>query len=185
MGAVVEAVSLCVVHHFKGTMNFVDRFKNRAVVSPTVFVDVEPLRLEIARFAQAEMVAARLKMNENLRLQGLEPEEATKEQRTIALCIELPFYIKRHIKGWKPIREGDQVPPYSRANADQLIDEMTEDERISLSAGFTAAVLLPDPEAEKKGKSRKDSRPSGSDSSADESGTTSNPQKQPADNARD
>lgn len=171
-------------------MNFVERFKSRLVVSPTVFVTCEPLRFEVARFSQAEMRAARLKMNENLRKQGLDPDEATEKQRTVALCIELATYIGRHIKGWTSTQEGVDVPAFTRALAEQLVDEMSEAERFSLSVDYMSAlandVLDAGETKDPSGKVIKKnglSPASGLSSSNGASDTISDHQKQPAPSA--
>lgn len=171
-------------------MNFVERFKNRLVLSPTVFVVAEPLRLEIARFSAAEMRGARLKMNENLRKQGLEPELATEKQRTVALCDEAATFIARHIKGWTPTADGVEVPPFNRALAEQFVDEMSEVERFTLSVDYFNALAADQVDAagvkDAEGKVVKKNAPSpasGSNSLDGASDTISDHQKQPAPSA--
>jgi len=128
-------------------MDFIQRFKERKIVSPTLDVKFGEFVLKVERFSQAEMSEAGRDSERMMRQRGLEPKVEdtqdpkfiTQQDRVGSLCCAVAPFVIRHLKGWthKPV-VGDEIP-YSKENAQLMLDAMTDVERAMLGLAYFAA----------------------------------------------
>ena len=153
-------------------MSFVDRFKNRQVLTPILDVPFRDFVFKIARFSEMERKDVRLKARARIRDGGDNPDKATDAEQTVAYCIMLPDFLRRHVKGWTcPEHLGI---PFNAGNLVMLFDEMDERERIELSLAYLKAT---DEDEQKK---IPELRANGATSSLGGSGTNSKSQNSDA-----
>lgn len=142
--------------------SFIDRFKNRQVLSPILSVELEGVTFRVERFSEAERETARIATRAALRLEGIDPDVATNEQRGAVFFRCLADVVRKHIKSW--VKDGAESSDPTVLNG--WFDEMSGTDKMRLGFAFHAAEVADE-------QSKNELAQSGASSSAKDLGTNS------------
>lgn len=149
-------------------MDFITRFKNRKVISPTlevpVVLDDGKITFTVSRIGQGEIIESRLKAEKLAKLAGdTFPAEGSKSLHYVALA--LSEHVKRHITGFVHEPAQGEKLEYSAMIVDELFESMDETYRAYLGYGYLIA-------AEEDQKKISDTSPPTSSNSSDGASST-------------
>lgn len=113
--------------------NFVEQFKKRSVVSPTVRVEYEKNVFTVKRFSPSEQAQMFKHARKLLRDEGLEPETSTGEQQWKAANEARADFLKKHLVSWEL---EDKSIEFHKQNIDRLFDSMTELDKVLLGYAY-------------------------------------------------
>lgn len=148
--------------------DFIERFKQRQAVSPTVKIELEGVTFTVRRFSQEEMNTSGQRARAFLREEGLDPDQMNSRQMHFALAYGISEILKRHVVGWE-FKDETTVIPFTPQAVASLIAEMDKLDRVRLGLKFIEATVA---DVQEQKKTEAPPAPSSSTSSAEDSPTS-------------
>ena len=127
--------------------DFIERFRKRLIVSPTVELPFEGVTLTVRRFSQDEINVAGQKARSYLREEGLDPDSVNDNERGFALAYALTDIIKRHVASWT-FSPGIEPIPFSQQNVNEMFSILSKPERVMLGLTYLARARDPEKKTE-------------------------------------
>jgi hypothetical protein len=118
--------------------DIVERIKNRKKVSPVVVFELDGIKWEVSRFAQAEQSRVLFATREHFEREGINPDGLSQRSWIAQFIVERFKLVRKHIKSWQPV--GWVLGADEEVSVDEVVDLMSFEEQGKFIKAFDQAL---------------------------------------------